>query len=234
MGTLLLECWQSPFYPFVNVECPLYPLENPGTQCFSNLSRRTPAWSYLTAQKWGGKQVPQRCRHPGCEIAPWQPDRSSWSLQQIPMKIWQLKIWQLKISQNIESKIIICHYCLNEKPSEVVDQVHSLLLKIFMIVKSAIANAKEESWFDWHMLNCQFCLNSGLGHSEGFENKSDVKFLDCQFSHFSQNNCLLEMLISFFNDFTLLSLFQLHTMAIWQNTARSCALFQWGKAIQIH
>lgn len=32
------------------------------------------------------------------------------------------------------------------------------------------------------MPNFQFCLNIGLGHSEGFEIKSAAKFLDCQFS----------------------------------------------------
>jgi len=32
------------------------------------------------------------------------------------------------------------------------------------------------------MLYFQFCLNIILGHNEGFEIKSDVKFLDCQFS----------------------------------------------------
>lgn len=30
------------------------------------------------------------------------------------------------------------------------------------------------------MLNFQFCLNTVLGHSEGFEIKSDVKFFACQ------------------------------------------------------
>lgn len=72
---------------------------------------------------------------------------------------------------------------------------------MYTAVKSSIANAKEEFWeriqVDWYMLNFQFCLNIGLNHSGGFDIKSDVKLVGCQFSSLEYNKIIAHEKCSF-------------------------------------